>query len=74
MRNRQVEHDPILFKRIVLPPRGDAAASAQAQWPCAQRNAILRGALISSNNRGIHRDIHSMGTRNSRPLPARKEP
>lgn len=33
--------------------------------------AIVPGALISSNNRGIH----SMGsTRNSRPLPARTEP
>jgi len=44
--NRQVEHDPILFKWIVLPPRGDAAASAQAQWPCAQRNGDSIGRAL----------------------------
>jgi hypothetical protein len=57
----------------------DAAVSVH-MTPQSRRNgdapsvmAIVPGALISSNNRG--HSIHNRGsTRNSRPLPARKEP
>ena len=68
---RDLEHDPILSDHA---PANAGTLRPRRHGRALSAMAIASAALISSNNKRAHSSHNRGSTRNSRPLPARKEP